>query len=237
MVDSSSERAKDETNHYNNIHTPPETVKHSLVKLFRFLSQKQVFYPIFFLFLLTVRPSSNQAIFYFYTNVLKFEPQFIGVLSFLHSLGSISCIFVYNKFLKLVSYKKFFISTTIIYVFLDLSQIILISRVNQRFGIPDKLFCFLDSFLTDFMMELNLFPVLIISCRMSPKNIEGTMYALMMSIYNFSSIIGGQMGAGLMLFLGITEKNFDNLYLLIVITNIWVVSVLPFMICTDFADL
>ena len=84
------------------------------------------------------------------------------------------------------------------------------------------------------MMELNLFPVLIIACRLSPKNVEGTMYALMMSIYNLSGNLGSQMGAGIMLVLGITEKDFHNLYLLVIITNIWVVSVLPFMSCADF---
>ena len=191
-------------------------MKASLCRLITFLSQKKVFFPIFFLFLLTIRPSSNQAIFYFYTNVLNFAPDFIGILQFIHSAGSILGIFIYNKYFKNVSYKKFFITTTIIYVILDLSQIILVSRFNEKLGIPNKVFCFIDSFMTDFMMELNLFPVLIIACRLSPKKIEGTMYALMMSIYNFSGIIGNQLGGGLMIYLGITEKSFDNLYLLII---------------------
>lgn len=217
------------------IKTPEsQSLKVSVCLLIRFLSQKRVFYPILFLFLLTTRPSSNRAIFYFYTNVLDFQPDFIGILSLLQSFGSILGIFIYNRYFKLMSYKKFFISTTIVYVILDLSQIILISRINKSFGIPDKLFCFIDSLMTDFMLELNLFPVLIIACRLSPKNMEGTMYALMMSIYNFSSIIGNQMGAGLMIFLGITENNFDNLYLLIILTNVWVVFVLPSMLCADF---
>ena len=161
-----------------------ESLKASICRLFHFLTQRRIFYPIFFLFLLTIRPSSNQAIFYFYTNVLEFPADFIGVLRFVQSFGSVLGIFVYNKYFKLVPYKKFFICTTIIYVILDLTQIILITRINKTFGIPDKIFCFIDSLMTDFMMELNLFPVLIIACRLSPKNVEGTMYALMMSIYN-----------------------------------------------------
>ena len=211
-----------------------KTIKSSICELFKFLSQKKIFYPIFFLFLLTIRPSSNKAIFYFYTNSLHFLPDFIGVLQLVQSLGSILGVFIYNKHFKNVDYKKFFIYTTVVYVILDLSQIILVSRFNKDLGIPDKIFCFLDSLATDFMMEFNLFPVLIISCRLSPKNMEGTMYALMMSIYNFSGIIGNQLGGGLMLLLGITENNFDKLYLLIILTNVWVVCVLPLMACADF---
>jgi len=211
-----------------------KTLKTSICKLIKFLSQKKIFYPILFLFLLTIRPSSNKAVFYFYTNILHFRPDFIGVLQFVQSLGSILGVIIYNKYFKNVDYKKFFIYTTIVYVCLDLSQILLVSRFNKNLGIPDKIFCFIDSLATDFMMEFNLFPVLIISCRLSPKNMEGTMYALMMSIYNFSGIIGNQLGGGLMLLLGITENNFDKLYLLIILTNFWVISLLPLMACADF---
>ncbi len=207
-----------------------------ICELLKFLSQKRIFYPIIFLFLLTIRPSSNKTIFYFYTNILHLLPDFIGFLQLIQSFGSILGVFIYNKYFKNVDYKKFFIYTTVVYVILDLIQIILVLRFNNDLGIPDKLFCFIDSLATDFMMELNLFPVMIIVCQLSPKNMEGTMCALMMSIYNFSGIIGNQFGGGLMLLLGITENNFNNFYLLIILTNVWVVSLLPFMMCADFGS-
>ena len=208
--------------------------KSRLSLLFDFFTKKQILYPVCFIFLLTVRPSSNQAIFFFYTNGLSFDPEFIGVLQLVHSCGSILGVYIYNKFFKFVGFKKFFCCTTIIYVILDLSQIILVTRYNKNLGIPDQVFCIIDSLMTDFIMELNLFPLLIIACRLSPKNIEGTMYALMMSIFNFSGMLGTQIGGLLMRLLGITEKNFRNLYLLILITNIWVFSVLPFIFLADF---
>lgn len=33
--------------------------------------------------------------------------------------------------------------------------------------------------------ELNLMPILVLACRMCPKNIEATMYAMLMSTINF----------------------------------------------------
>ena len=211
-----------------------KSTKPTFSELIKFLSQKRIFYPIFFLFLLTIRPSSNKAIFYFYTNTLHLLPDFIGFLQLIQSLGSILGVFIYNKYFKNVDYKKFFIFTTLVYVILDLLQIILVLRFNKDLGIPDKIFCFLDSLATDFMIEFNLFPVIIMVCQLSPKNMEGTICALMMSIYIFSGIIGNQLGGGLMLLLGITEINFDKLYLLIILTDVWVAFLLPLMACADF---
>jgi len=34
-----------------------------------------------------------------------------------------------------------------------------------------------------------MLPVLILACKMCPKNIEGTMYATIMSTLNFGSVI------------------------------------------------
>ena len=54
---------------------------------------------------------------------------------------------------------------------------------------------------------------------MCPKNIEGTMYALIMSSLNFGSIVSGQLGSAFTYYMGITEDNFDNLAWLLFITN------------------
>lgn len=62
-------------------------------------------------------------------------------------------------------------------------------------------------------------PLLVLACRMCPKNIEGTMYALLMSTLNFGSIISLQLGAVLTYFLGISDTNFENLWLLVVLTQ------------------
>lgn len=220
----------------NSVNKPIDDKSNSFTKLKNFFFQKAILLPVSCIFLLTMRPSSNQAIFFFYTNKLQFAPEFIGILQLIHSLGSIFGVFFYNRFCKFIGFRKFFIVTTLIYASLDLSQIILVKRINQQWGIPDRFFCILDSLITDFMLELNIFPVLILSCRLSPKNIEGTMYALLMSIYNFSLMLGSQFGGLGMRLLDITENNFDNLPMLIVIANLWVVSVLPFIYFANFEN-
>ena len=48
-------------------------------------------------------------------------------------------------------------------------------------------------------------PLLVLGCRMCPKNIEGSMYALIMSCLNFGSILGGLLGSLVMIIMGIDE--------------------------------
>jgi len=62
-------------------------------------------------------------------------------------------------------------------------------------------------------------PLLVLACRMCPKNIEGTMYAFIMSTLNFGSMISSLLGGILTYYMEITESNFNNLGLLIFSTN------------------
>jgi len=48
-----------------------------------------------------------------------------------------------------------------------------------------------DGILDVVIGELNSMPLLILACRMCPKNIEGTMYAILMSTLNFGSMMSG----------------------------------------------
>ncbi len=56
--------------------------------------------------------------------------------------------------------------------------------------------------------ELNTMPLLVLACKMCPKSIEGTMYALLMSTLNFGSIISVNLGAALSDAFGITATDF-----------------------------
>ena len=71
-------------------------------------------------------------------------------------------------------------------------------------------------------------PLLVLACRMCPKSIEGTMYALLMSTLNFGSIISQNLGSILINILGITEEDFTNLNLLIVIT--YTLQIIPLVL-------
>lgn len=54
---------------------------------------------------------------------------------------------------------------------------------------------------------------------MCPKNVEATMYSVVMSTINFGCMVSNWTGAIVLSLLGITENNFKNLWISILITN------------------
>jgi hypothetical protein len=70
------------------------------------------------------------------------------------------------------------------------------------------------------LAEINMIPVLVMACRLCPKNFEGTMYAILMSVLNLAQMVSYQLGGLLTYFLGINEKKFDSLWILILISNL-----------------
>jgi hypothetical protein len=72
-------------------------------------------------------------------------------------------------------------------------------------------------------------PVLVLSARLCPAGIEATLFALLMSIWNLSGLLSQELGALLTSWLGVTETNFDKLWLLVIITNLSTLIPLPFL--------
>lgn len=66
--------------------------------------------------------------FYFYTEELKFDPEFLGQLKLINSIASLLGITIYNLFFKNVEFKKIFVSTSIICILFQFSLLLLIFR-------------------------------------------------------------------------------------------------------------
>lgn len=129
-------------------------------------------------------PSQGTAMFYFYTTELGFTSEFLGKLRFFQAFGHIFSVLVYNRRLKEVSFKRIFAYSTFAYFLCSFLSLILVTRENVRLGLPDKPFCLADTILIHIVGELNTLPILVLACKICPSNIEGTMYALLMSTIN-----------------------------------------------------
>lgn len=194
-----------------------------------FVKKPVILRPIVFLLLFMITPSCSSTMFYFYTNELKFSPDFMGQLRFANSIASILGVYTFNKYLKNISFQKLLYWSTIICVVLGSTQVILVLRLNSYLGIPDKVFSIGDSIIIQTFAEINYLPILVLACRICPKNIEGTMYALLMSTVNLGAMMSNQIGGALAYMLGITDTNFDNLWILICIANFSMLAPLPFL--------
>jgi folate/biopterin transporter len=210
--------------------SPGLKVTDQLDLLWSVLSKKEIYLPVLFIFFFCAVPTGSDAFFYYYTNELHFDPEFMGKLKLVYGVGSLLGMLLYNYAFSEYSFKTLLVSTTIFCMLISLSQILLLTGYNKNIGIPDEAFAIASSFIVQIAAELNLMPLLVLCCRICPKNIEGSLYALLMSTWNFGSMISGQLGALLMIALGIDEKEFGNLWILVLITSFLMVLPLPMLI-------
>ncbi len=191
------------------------------------IKQKSIWLPTLFVFLWQATPTADSAFFFFSTNELGFQPEFLGRLRLVTSLASLAGIWVYQRFLKNVPFRVILGWSTVISAILGMTALILVTHTNRLLGIDDQWFSLGDSLILTVMGQIAFMPVLVLSARLCPPGIEATLFALLMSIFNLSGLISHEIGALLTQYLGVTDTNFDNLWLLVVITNLSTLLPLP----------
>ncbi len=195
-------------------------VKEQMQQLWQALTQKVIWMPTLFLFLWQCTPTADSAFFYFSTNELGFTPEFLGRVRLVTSLASLLGVWLFQRFLKTVPFRKIFVWTTLFSSILGLTALLLVTHTNRALGIDDGWFALGDSLILTVMGQLTFMPVLVLAARLCPPGIEATLFALLMSVLNLSGLVSKEGGAILTHLLGVTDRNFDNLWLLVVIANL-----------------
>lgn len=205
------------------------TVLNQIKQLRGAITQKAIWLPTAFIFIWQATPSADSAFFYFTTNELGFTPEFLGRVRLVTSIASLFGIWLFQRFLKNIPFRYLMGWTTVISSALGMTALLLITHTNRTLGIDDHWFSLGDSLILTVMGQITFMPILILSARLCPAGVEATLFALLMSIFNMAGLVSHEMGALLTHFLGITESNFDNLWLLVVITNLSSLLPLPFL--------
>lgn len=78
-------------------------------------------------------------------------------------------------------------------------------------------------------VQVSFMPILVLAARLCPPGVEATLFATLMSISNGAGVTGGLLGGALTQKLGVSDTNFDNLALLLVICNASSLLPLPFL--------
>lgn len=195
-------------------------VREQLGRLWEALRQKTIWSPLLFLFLWQCTPTGESSFFYFVTNELGFPPEFLGRIRLVSSLASLIGIWVFQRYLKAVPFRKIFGWTTVMSSLLGLTTLLLVTHTNRSLGIDDRWFSLGDSLILTVMGQITFMPVLVLAARLCPPGIEATLFALLMSVFNLAGLVSQEGGALLTHQLGITERNFDHLWLLVTITNL-----------------
>lgn len=203
--------------------------KAQLQKIRVAISQKAIWLPVLFVFLWQATPSSDSAFFFFTTNDLGFGPEFLGRVRLVTSIASLIGVWAFQRFLKAVPLRQIFLWSTLISVVLGLTSLILVTHANRSLGIGDQWFSLGDSLILTVMGQIAFMPVLILAAQLCPPGVEATMFAILMSICNLAGILSHESGALLTHWLGVTDTNFENLWQLVLITNLATLLPLPML--------
>jgi folate/biopterin transporter len=215
---------KDPPQHQQN---QPLSIPNQLKQVGKAFTQKAIWLPTAFIFLWQSTPSGEAAFFYFFTNELHFQPEFLGRVHLVTSLASLIGIWIFQRFLKSVPFRVICGWSIVISTLLRMTMLLLVTHTNRTLGIDDQWFSLGDSLILAVMGQIAFMPVMVLAARICPLGIEATLFALLMSIFNLGGAISREFGALIMHWLGITENNFDTLWLLVIITNL--IALLPLL--------
>lgn len=199
------------------------------MRLWQAIRRRSIWLPTAFVFIWQATPSSDSALFFFMTNELGFEPEFLGRVRLVTSLASLVGVWLYQRFLRQLPFRVILGWTTLFSSLLGLTTLLLVTHANRNLGIDDHWFSLGDSLILTVMGQIAFMPILVLSARICPPGIEATLFALLMSIWNLAGLLSHESGALLTHWLGITETNFENLWLLVTIANLSSLLPLPFL--------
>ncbi|MEM9003879.1 MAG: folate/biopterin family MFS transporter [Cyanobacteria bacterium P01_F01_bin.86] len=193
------------------------------------VAQKAIWMPALFIFLWQATPTADSAFFFFTTNDLGFQPEFLGRVRLVTSVAALIGIWVFQRFLKAVPFRVIFAWSILLSTFLGFTMLLLVTHTNRAMGIDDQWFSLGDSLVLTVMGEISFMPVLVLSARICPPGVEATLFALLMSVLNLAGLLSHELGAILTHWLGVTENNFDRLWLLVTLTNLSTLLPLPLL--------
>ncbi|KAH7447161.1 hypothetical protein KP509_01G094400 [Ceratopteris richardii] len=206
-----------------------EHAKDQTKYLWKTIKEPTILLPTLFIFFWQATPTSDTAMFFFSTNKLGFQPEFLGRVRLITSFASLAGVGLYNSFLKSVPLRTMFLWTTILGCLLSLTQLLLVTGANNQLGISNEWFAMGDSLILTVLGQVSFMPVLVLAARICPPGVEATLFATLMSISNGGGVCGGLLGAWLTQLLGVTSQNFDNLAFLLIVCNATSLIPLPLL--------
>lgn len=183
-----------------------------------------------------VSPSYSQVSFYFATDVLKFTPEFLGTVGAFGYVFLLVGTLIYSSFFKEISFRRIFLIAQLSLAMVSMLDVMLVTRANLDIGIPDKAFVLGDAVIADVISRLKTMPVLVLCAKLCPKGVEGTLFALLMSISNFSYSVSEFWGAAICHWLSIQKDSYDNYWLAIVIRSLLKITPIFFLFLIPTTD-
>ncbi|XP_055960420.1 probable folate-biopterin transporter 2 [Mercurialis annua] len=165
----------------------------------------------------------HEGMFYWYTDSKggpSFSQEMVGFIFSVGSVGSLLAAIIYQNVLKDYPFRDVLFWSQLLLGLSGMLDLIVVLRLNLKMGIPDYVLIVIDECVFRMVVNLKWMPLLVLSSRLCPPGIEGTFFALLMSIDNLGLLTSSWGGGILLHLLNVTRTKFDNLWLAIIIRSI-----------------
>jgi len=203
----------------NKDHKKSNNTKDQLLKIRQAITQKTIWLPTLFIFIWHATPKTESAFFYFTTNELHFQPEFLGRIRLVTSFASLIGVWAFQRYFKHIPFRTMITAGIFLSTALGMTNLLLVTHTNRMLGIDDHWFSLGDSLIITVIGQIVFMPILVLSTKLCPPGIEATFFALIMSVFNVAGTVSYALGSIMMKWLGITEYQFDSLWLLIILTS------------------
>ncbi|MEK7090245.1 MAG: MFS transporter [Patescibacteria group bacterium] len=140
-----------------------------------------------FIFLFQMSPNFGAALYYYEKDALKFSDVLIGHIDTVGSIGFVLGTFLFGLISQRISHEKMLRAIMISGVVSTLAYLLFVNAASA----------FIVSAFAGVVAVVAFLGILNIAATVCPKNAEGTVFALLMSISNFGSQLGAMSGGKL----------------------------------------
>ncbi|KAH0687395.1 hypothetical protein KY285_017958 [Solanum tuberosum] len=164
----------------------------------------------------------HEGMFYWYTDAKGgplFSKEIVGTISSVGAVGYLLGVLLYQNAFRNHPFRFVLFWSQLLYGASRLLDLILVSRVNLQFGIPDYVVAVSDAAISHMIGRLRWMPLIVLSSKLYPSGIEGTFFLLLMSIDHVGSLTASWAGGLLLHTLNVTRTQFDSLWIAIVIRS------------------
>ncbi|CAL9046827.1 probable folate-biopterin transporter 2 [Musa acuminata AAA Group] len=181
----------------------------------------------------------HEGMFYWYTDKKSgpsFSQETIGFIFSFASVGSLLGVLLYQNILKEYPFRQLLFWSQLLTGLAGMLDLALVLRLNLKIGLPDYFFAVIDESVSHLISRIKWMPLLVLSSKLCPSGIEGTFFALLMSIDNFGLLTSSWAGGLLLHLLKVTRTEFSNLWAAILIRNIMRVIPLVLLFLVPISD-
>eukprot|EP00347_Sterkiella_histriomuscorum_P010122 403377520 len=196
-------------------------IKINLIEIKEAMKMPQIYRTVLYFFLCgCLMPSFSDFAYYFQLNIIQFSKSTYSALQIIGFFALFLGTLMYNKYFKDVETRQNLLRAAYINIFGCIVSVIFTLRLNVKYGIDDLTLIIFTSVVTDTLsLAFSLLPCLVLFAKITPKNVEATIFATLTGISNLSSGVLSPMSGVIInkLFVGVSTENLENYWQLVVI--------------------